>query len=158
MKEILADSRYAGLSAKEKRTIIKNINDNLMNQNWGYNNLSGEEKAIQNQLSKDYQKLFNGANHNTVSDIHGGATNLTIQGNYGHGDRNSNPQTEDTYWFTANGEIIRNPNKECFAGYFGRKMVGEPEHSKGLDSINQYLPNSSQSIQQMIEEMEKNIK
>lgn len=147
MKEILEDSKYDELSVGEKQTIIKNVKDNLLNQNKLFNDLSSTEKQIQKDLIIEYEAKLDGADHNTVSDITGGVTNLTVQGSYGH---------SEGYWFDANDNLVRNPNKECFAGYFGREIVGEPEHSAGLDSINHYLPNSSQSMQQMIEEMGSN--
>lgn len=148
MQDILAGDDYNHLTDKEKQQIIKNVNNNLLNQNRHEDSLSDIESDIQDALITEYQNKLHGPANNTASDIYGGVTDNTVKGDYGH---------KDGYWFDSDGNVIRNPNKECFAGYFGRKMVGEPAQTNGLDSIDKYLSESTECMEATIDEMGRDI-
>ncbi len=155
MADILKADDFKNLSDKEKKQMINNVTNNLLNQNNNYPDLSRTEKKIQDLLEIEYENnKLSGAENESASDIYGGVTNLTIDknSNYGHHDDDMDFST-GTYWYDGKGNIIRETNKESFAEYFGRKMVADPEHSAGLGSMDTYLPESKECLDKMLEEM-----
>jgi hypothetical protein len=75
--------------------------------------------------------------------LHGKAT--IIEGSFSH---------ERDYWFDKNGERKREPNRECFAEYYGRILVPEGKSKQaGLDSIDEFLPNSRKHMDKIFDGM-----
>lgn len=149
LKEILDLEEYDDLSLVEKQEMIDNVTNNVMNQNNYSNTLSTEEKELQNKLRSSFSHKLDGANHNTASDTYGGVTNYTIRGSYGH-------QVDEYYWINPDGTRRREPNRETFAGYYGRIMVPEEEiKTAGIKSIKHYLPNSADFMDKMLSKMGK---
>jgi hypothetical protein len=100
-------------------------------------------KSLQVKIEDIYEEHLTGPDHNTASDIYGGVTNKIIEGSYSHG---------LDYWFNENGERKREPNKECFAEYYGRIMVPDGKSKQaGLDSIDEFLPNSRKHMDKIFD-------
>lgn len=103
------------------------------------------EKALLLFSQKGYnQTLVTNEEHN-ASDVYGGVTVNQIKGKWAH--------HEESYWIDVKtGERTNEPNKEGFASYDGSIMIEEGEfRDKQLDSVNDYLPNSSIHMNEMFE-------
>ena len=122
-----------------------NVTENLMNQDRFYEKLTKEEKQLQIIIRKLYKNELDGPAHNTASDIYGGVTDFTVQGQYGH---------EEDYWFYNNGWRKREPNREAFAEYYGRIMTPEgTKRDQGIESMEEFLPNSKQHSEKILGSM-----
>lgn len=134
----LESSAYNGLNSKEKQDMIDNVTENLLKQNKLHSTLSLEEKSLQMEIEELYENvLLHGPDNNTASDVYGGVTNKTIEGNYNH---------EDDYWLDKDGTRINEPNKEGFAEYYARIMAPDGEDKPGIKSIDIFLFKSKQQM------------
>lgn len=149
----LQRTNYDHLSNDEKQEMIENVADNLMIQDDNYADLSPEERDLNNTIRSHYERILNGPENNTASDVYGGITNFIITGNYGHQKKNGEPSE---YWFVdaiggADGERVREPNREGIAEYFGRTMTDERE--AGIESIEEFLPTSKEFMDEIFDTM-----
>jgi len=140
----LESPKYDDLSPEEKQEMLENVTENLMNQNDRFLELSSEEQELQMLIDRKYTKLLEGPDHNTASDVYGGVTNKTIEGNYSHG---------HDYWFDENGNRIREPNREGFAEYYARVVTPESEENRGVESVETYLPSSKSHMDEYFRQM-----
>lgn len=154
ISNILDSSDYDHLDVREKQIMKENVAENLMIQDDLYAQLSPEERKLNQKVRAHYEDLLEGAEHNTASDVYGGITNYTITGNFGHFDREGNPTD---YWFVdgiggSDGERIREPNREGIAEYYGRLMTENDEKRRaGLESIEEFLPTSKESMEEIFD-------
>jgi hypothetical protein len=148
--DILRTDEYAELSAAEREKIKEIIIDHLTDPTSKNSDLSKREQEVLNKLIVHYADEFDGPDPESASDVFGGVTNLKITGDYGHFGKNSNG---DTYWFESNGDVIREPNKESFAEYYGRIMVDGEPHTDGIESIENNLPQSKQHMDEMFQSL-----
>src|SRR5699024_5318853 len=145
LKKELQSQEYNHLSIEEKKEMTDNVTENLMNQDRFYEKLTKEEKQLQIIIRKLYKNELDGPAHNTASDIYGGVTDFTVQGQYGH---------EEDYWFYNNGWREREPNREAFAEYYGRIMTPEgTKRDQGIESMEEFLPNSKQHSEKILGSM-----
>ena len=145
-----ARNEIGGYSEEE----ISNVVNNLVNLNRNYSSLSSSERELQKLLADYYETELKGAENNCVSDIFGGVTDNEIHGTYLHP---RNEKTGESYWVNIDGTVRRTTEREFFAGYFGRVFVAEPERSNGLNSIAQYMPESYEAAEELIDEMGEKI-
>jgi len=139
-------SKYDHLSSDEKKEMINNITDNLLNQNKYFGALTQQEKELQRTMMVIYFEKLKGPDNNSASDVYGGITNKTIEGSYSH---------EDDYWLDKNGKRIVEPNQEGFAQYYGRIITPDGEEKDaGIKSIEHFLPKSKQHMDKMFKSME----
>ncbi len=143
---MLSSEEYKDLSDSEKQKVINNISQNILQQDKNYDNLTSIEQNLQDNLKLHYAEEFAGADPESPSDIYGGVTNYTIKGDYGH-------QNDPYYWFDKNGNVVRTTNKESFAEFFGRKLTTGDTSVNGLESIDIYLPESSEHMEAMLKSM-----
>jgi hypothetical protein len=148
-QSLLANNAFASLTPDQRSAIAINVVNNLMAQNRNFGNLTADEQALQDSLVRKYETPFMKADNESASDIYGGVTNRTVPGSrntWGHND----PITDQYYWFDQQGQPNQGTNVECFAEYFGRIMVDDPQSTDGLNSISTYLPNSRTFLDQML--------
>ncbi|MBC2019811.1 hypothetical protein HCA81_02055 [Listeria booriae] len=149
---LLNSEVYNGLSETGKKQMIDNISKNLLMQDRNFDNLTNDEQNLQVNLQDYYYKRdggvvsgkFAGDEAEGPSDVYGGVTDRAIQGKWGH---------SDGYWFDSNGKLVTNPNKECFAEFFGRTMIDGEAKEAGLESIGTYLPESKEHMEAMLDSM-----
>lgn len=143
----LESSDYDDYSSNEKRQMVENVTNNLLEQNKLVETLSKEEIELQKVLDRRYRvDLLLGSDHNTASDVYGGVTNRIIEGSYWH---------DEDYWLNDDGTRKREPNKEGFAEYYGRVMSSTGEDRPGIRSIEKFLPGSKQHMDKIIDLMGK---
>lgn len=143
----LNKSAYRHLSAIEKTIMTNNIMMNLLKQNGLFPNMSEEERELQMTLEDQFAVELTGPNHSLTSDVFGGITNFTIEGNYGH---------DSDYWFNFLGIRKRDPNREGFAEYFARLMTKDSEgENPGIDSVGEFMPDSIEQMDEIIDSMSK---
>ena len=128
------------------------LNDELVLQNNDFDKLltSTKEEQIIKNLKNYYKSSLNGASHNTTSDVYGGVTNLQIKGSYGH----TEPFVDGgNYWYKASGEQRRQPNKECFAGWFSNTMLNGEDSTKLRVGFSDHLPSTDKCLENMVIKM-----
>ena len=145
LEKELKSSDYENLDSGQKKEMINNVTDNLLNQNKHYMNLTQDEIKLQRTIRITYNKKLSGADNECASDIYGGVTNHMIRGTYGH---------NKYYWINKKGKRVNEPSLEGFAEYYGRVMapIGR-KRDAGLKSIEKFLPASKQYMDDMIESM-----
>lgn len=139
----LSAEEYDHLNYAEKTQMETNIIQNLLNRDNYFETLSESERDLQMIIEVEYKDNLDGPNHNVSSDVYGGITGNSIKGSYGH---------RDDYWVNSDGSVKREPNREGFAGFYGRMMTPDDEtRDAGLESINNYLPDSRRHMDEMLE-------
>lgn len=149
LDQLSQNPAYSHWSEAERNNAINSVVENLLANNT--NSLSPEQTSLQNDLRREYRKSLSGADNECPSDIYGAVTNNTVIGSWGH----TNIEADNsTYWVNADGTTKRDPNKECFAEYYGRVMTQGETSEKGLNSIETYLPESKEYLEDMFANME----
>lgn len=150
LKNELNKAGYDNLDAKGKTSIINNVARVAIHKGPSSDiDLTNVEEdlfeKIQIQLSGE---LYTDEYHN-VSDVYGGVTLNEILGKWGH--------HELDYWINEETrERTNEPNKEGFASYYGSIMLQDSEfRNKQIDSVNEYLPNSKQHMDDMFDKINK---
>lgn len=140
----LESPKYEHLDVEEKQEMVDNVTENLMAQNNKFELLSEEEQELQKVIDRKYTNLLEGPDHNTASDVYGGVTNKTIEGNYNH---------ESDYWFDEKGNRIKEPNREGFAEYYARIISPESDENRGTQSVEEYLFLSKEQMDEYFRQM-----
>ena len=135
---------YEQLSGAEK-TSVDNITTILTDPTKKISDVSTNDKAVYTATVKNINSNLQGAANESASDVYGGVSGLQMSGSWSH---------RQSYWVNS-GKVINTTNKESFAEYYGRQMILDPEKSDGLNSIKQYLPKSTEHLEQIIIDLAK---
>lgn len=136
---------YEQLSDAEKAS-VDNITTILTDPTKKISDVSADDRTVYAATVKNINSNLQGAANESASDIYGGVSGLQISGGWSH---------RQSYWVNS-GKVINNTtNKESFAEYYGRQMILDSEKSDGLNSIKQYLPKSTEHLEQIIIDLAK---
>jgi hypothetical protein len=127
-----------------------------------------EELKIRESVINEYGKGIDNLSavvNEATSDIYGGVTNLTIDYGYGHRpDKDSGEKKTDEsyqkkieeyrYWYDAKGNATGAQSKELFAEYFSYYMTG---NDGAIESMREHFPQASIVLDEMLDEMSKEI-
>ena len=136
---------YEQLSDAEKAS-VDNITTILTDPTKKISDVSADDRTVYAATVKNINSNLQGAANESASDVYGGVSGLQMSGGWSH---------RQSYWVNS-GKVINNTtNKESFAEYYGRQMILDSEKSDGLNSIKQYLPKSTEHLEQIIIDLAK---
>jgi hypothetical protein len=131
--------------------------------------LSAKEIYARNAVINFYYKGgkddLTGTVNEAAADIYGGVTNLVIDVGYGHrptldeGEKMTDESYQKKiekyrYWYDARGNATGAQSKELFAEYFSYYMTGNED---AIESMRKHFPQASIVLDEMIDEMNKEI-
>lgn len=144
------EAEFITWSQQNKSNAKEAVLSNLMNYNLDETSLSLKSGKLHIELVDVMNTALQGADHESASDIYGGVTNNAIVGLYGHF---PDKKTGEEYWMNSDGSVRRLTNKESFAEYYGRCMTIDPAQANGLKSIKNFMPQSEELINEILQEM-----